>query len=246
MKRKSENITVYMLFHHEWLAVRKSLESVLKHYPKCQIILGRDALAPETNSELSRFDYELIKTRSCMEKFVLRNKDGDGLKSFTIDECLEVLKCHLERALDVALKSKNEYILFLEPDGYMRFKHSPLKHLDMETLTVNKYSLEVMNFVNQNSNRKLQFDGWGFVVGFVRKEAILRMYAWFIEHQRLIIELMKIDKRFAYMDFSFPLLAHMSNSKVERSKKIVECNRNKLWWFSRKPLLHQFKPFHEV
>jgi hypothetical protein len=235
-----------MLFHHEWLAVRKSLESVLKYYPNCQIILGRDELAPEINKELSLINYEYINTRSCMEKFVLLNKTGDGLKDFPIEDLFAILHCHVERAYDVAMKAQHEFILFLEPDGYMKHKHSPNLALDMETLTPNPYNQNVIDFVNKISPNKLKIHGWGFVVGFVRKEAILRMHTWFDQNPNTIKELMEIDRRFAYMDFSFPLLAHMSQSRVGKSKKIVECNRSKFWRFSRKPLLHQFKEFHNV
>lgn len=246
MKTPLSNISVYMLFHHEWNAVRKSLESVLKHYPNCQILLGRDVLAPENNKELTDIDYEFITTRSCMEKFVRLNKNGEGLESFSIVECYEILKCHVDRALDVALKAKYDDILFLEPDGYMRFKHSPKVNLDMETLTENPYSQQVIRFVNENSSYALKIDGWGFVVGFVRKEALHKMHDWFGKNQKVIMELMNIDRRFAYMDFSFPLLAHMSGSIVEKSQKIIECNRRRSWRFSRKPLLHQYKEFHKV
>ena len=48
-----------MLFHHEWLAVKKSLDSVLKHYPNSQIILGRDQLEPEENNLLENFSSKL-------------------------------------------------------------------------------------------------------------------------------------------------------------------------------------------
>lgn len=235
-----------MLFHHEWLAVRKSLESVIKYYPNCQIILGRDELEPETNDELKSINYEYIETRSCMEKFVLLNKTGNGLKDFTVEDLFEILQCHVARAYDVAMKSKHDFILFLEPDGYMKYKHSPNLALDMETLTANPYNQNVIDFVNKISANKLSINGWGFVVGFVKKEAILRMQTWFNQNHSSIKYLLEIDRRFAYMDFSFPLLAHMSHSRVEKSKKIVECNRSKFWRYSRKPLLHQFKEFHHV
>jgi hypothetical protein len=246
LKLSIENISVYMLFHHEWLAVKKSLDSVLKHYPNSQIILGRDQLEPEENKLLENFSYQTVKSRSCMEKFVLLKKSGSGLEFFSEDDLLSIIKCHIERAFDVANLANHEFILFLEPDGFMRYKHVPDNDSDMETLVANKFSLEVIEFVGRVSDKPLNFDGWGFVVGYVRKSTIIKMHKWFFENQDTVLELMRIDRRFAYMDFAFPLIAHMSKARVVVTDKVTECNRNKFWRISRKPMLHQYKPFHEV
>lgn len=235
-----------MLFHHEWVAVKNSLDSVLRYYPNCQIILGRDELEPEQNKLLENFSYQTVKSRSCMEKFVLLNKSGSGLEFFSEEDLLSIIKCHIERAFDVANLAVHEFVLFLEPDGFMRFKHVPDNDSDMETLVANKYSPEVIEFVSRVSGKLMNFDGWGFVVGYVRRSTIIMMYKWFFENQDTVLELMRIDRRFAYMDFAFPLIAHMSDANVLVTNKVTECNRNRFWRFSRKPMLHQFKPFHEV
>lgn len=235
-----------MLFHHEWVAVKNSLDSVLRYYPHCQIILGRDQLEPEQNMLLENFSYQTVESRSCMEKFVLLNKSGSGLEFFPEEDLLSIIKCHVERAFDVANLAVHEFVLFLEPDGFMRFKHVPDIDSDMETLVANKYSVEVIEFVSRVSGKPMNFDGWGFVVGYVRRSTIIMMHKWFFENQDTVLELMRIDRRFAYMDFAFPVMAHMSGANVVVTNKVTECNRNRFWRFSRKPMLHQFKPFHEV
>jgi hypothetical protein len=237
-------ISVFMLFHHEWNALIRSLESVEKFYPDAQVILGRDTLEFSRYDLVERFNPVVIESRSCMQKFLDYSYNLEGSQHFSSKEVLETVLCHVQRLKDVAEVASFENILCLEPDGFMRFKSEPSLDMDLDSLEANKYPQEILGAILEVSGRPLPISGWGFVVGWTNKNCLLKISAWCDSNQELLKKFAEIDHRFAYMDYSIPILAHLSGSKVGNSKQVEECNRNRFWRLSRKPLLHQHKYNH--
>lgn len=238
------SISVFMLFHHEWNALIRSLDSVKKYYPDAQFILGRDTLEFRRRDLVADYSPAVVETRSCMQKFLDHAYNLEGSQDFSLSEVVETVQCHVSRLKDVASHAEFENILCLEPDGFMRFKSQPRSDLDLDSLEANPYPNEILDLIREISGEPLPISGWGFVVGWTNKSCLNKIAAWCEINKDVLMKFAEIDHRFAYMDYSIPLLAHLSGSRVGNSNQVVECNRTRFWRLTRKPLLHQYKHNH--
>lgn len=237
------SFTSVIVFHNEFIAVQESLRGLKKHNPETEIFIARDSLPidDKTKENFNEFDPIYLPQQNCMELIydLIFNKVNPSKMS--IAQIKSLLTCNVDRMAKVASLSKFEYILYLEPDVRIRNKLFPIKNLDMDSLTINKYSSEFIELVNKLSGRQLEFNGWGYCTGFASSEGFKKIKNWTLENDHLVNELANLDYRVAYADFIFPILFHMAGLKVGESKMITECNRDFLWRFNRKPIVHQYK-----
>jgi len=235
------NLTALMIFHHEWAAVETCLRSFKKFYPDGQIILGRDSLTPYVHENIKYLNPELLSKNDAMEKMIELNFDSRSLLEISNAEKFQIVSKQMDRMRECAEKSQNEYILALEYDALVRGKIKVFDGVDLETLSINLYSAELINLIESITHRKVNFLGWGFVVGVVSRSAVFEATKWFENNRDVMMDLISIDSNFVYLDFLMPILVFLSGGNVEDNGLTIECNRDRFWRYRKNPLLHQYR-----
>jgi hypothetical protein len=237
------SFSALVVFHNEFTAVKECLGSLKKHNGETEIFIARDSLPIDdrTKEIFNEFNPIYLPQQNCMDviyEFILNKRHPSEMRP---EQIKSLLSCNVDRMEKVAKLAKYEYILYLEPDVRVRNKLIPNKKLDMDSLTVNKYTEKFIQLVEKLSGRTLEFDGWGYCTGFATSEGFKKIKKWTLENEKSINELVAQDYRVAYADFIFPILFHMADLKVGESKMVTECNRDFLWRFNGKPIVHQYK-----
>ncbi len=236
------NLSLFVLFHHEWNAINASIKKFLDLYPDGDIIVARDTLEFNEKNKLIQFPYKLVKTYSCMQKFIDLAWDLKTEESLSETECFKLMQCHIQRLVDVADCADNEWILAIESDAMINKRVPILDFSDIDIIEVNKFDLKYISEIQKISGDIFKASGWGFVVGPIRKDLIYKIYKWFHSNPELISRLINLDKRIVVMDFFIVVASHFVNARITNSNLVTECLRNKFWRLSSRPLLHQYKP----
>jgi len=235
------NLTALMIFHHEWNAIEVCLKSFKKFYPDGQIILARDTLIPFLPPELKYLDPELLDQNDAMNKIAELSFDSRPYQDLSISERLEAVSKQVSRVKEAALKSQNEHVLFLEYDALVRGKVKVFDGIDLETLSVNLYPANLVKQIEIISERKMNFFGWGFVVGVASKVSLLNAANWFENNLEVMKNLIELFPDLIVLDFLMPILVHLSGGNVADNQLTSECSRDRFWRWRKTPLLHQYR-----
>jgi hypothetical protein len=181
-----------------------------------------------------------------MEVFYTRRRDvNPDPELFSLSQSQTIINCYLSRLNKLGEVAKNENILCLEPDSMVRGKVKFSSGIGMECLSVNLYDEAVLKEVSSLSSRQLPISGWGFCIGLTTRTSLKSIWKWSQSNQETILNLLKIDQRLENIDHGLPIFAHLAGVQVNKTNQITEVNRNKLWRFNRKPLVHQYKKYYE-
>jgi len=142
---------------------------------------------------------------------------------------------------ECATRSKNEFILALEYDALVRGKIKVFSGVDLETLSANHYPITLIHAVERICQHKVNFLGWGFVVGVVKTSAIIKAAIWLEDNLEVMRRLVDLDPNFVFLDFLMPILIFLSGGHVEDNGLTVECSRDRFWRYRKAPLLHQYR-----
>jgi hypothetical protein len=233
-----------MIFHNEWLAARSAIESAVEHNEIQDVIIARDSKPIDDLAYFKHFNPNYLDTSSCMELFYRPKNHLGERPEISLTESLEIINCYVKRLESAARSTNSKEILCLEPDSLVRGPVKLSSGVDLECLTVNKYSKELVDFVNQLSKSVITIDGWGFCVGLVSRDCLIGIASFVSDNQSLISKLLKVDGRIVNIDHGLPILAHLAGFSVSKSKSITEVGRNRFWRFNRKPIVHQFKKYY--
>ena len=235
------NLTALMIFHHEWNAIEVCLKSFKKSYPDGQIILARDTLTPFLPIQLQYLNPELLGQNDAMNKIAELSFDSRTYLDLSIIERMDIVSKQIRRVKEAALKSRNENILFLEYDALVRAKVRVFDGVDLETLSANLYPADLIRYIETVSQRKIDFSGWGFVVGVASKASLLNAATWFDNNVEVMKNLLNLYPDFIVLDFLMPILVHLSGGNVADNRLTTECSRDQFWRWRKTPLLHQYR-----
>jgi len=234
-------LTAVMIFHHEWFDVYRCLKEFRTFYPNSEIILARDSLKPVLPVFLEEFSPTLLNSYNCMQTLIELNWNFETCNNIILEERVKIIGLQLERLYSAAIISKNEHLLALEYDAHIRAKVPVIRGVDVESSSVNKIDINVIDFINSISANNFPLNGYGFVVGTFSKQSAIKAFNWYNENINLVKELASIEPRLVYLDCLFPIFAHVSGSVVANNKLTVECKRDRLWRFKKTPLVHQYR-----
>ena len=233
-----------MIFHNEWLAAKNAIRSALDNNQIQDIIIARDSKPIDDLDYFKNLNPIYLETSSCMELFY-RPKNHLGQRpEISVSESLSIINCYVKRLKSAARLSSSDEILCLEPDSLVRGPVKLSSGVDLECLTVNKYSKELVDFVNRESESVIPIDGWGFCVGLVSRDCLIGIASFVNDNQSLITKLLEVDGKIVNIDHGLPILAHLAGFSVSKSKSITEVGRDRFWRFNRKPIVHQFKKYY--
>lgn len=235
------NLTALMIFHHEWEAVEVCLKSFRKFYPDGQIMLARDSLNPYIPDNLRYLNPEILSKNDAMEAMHEFHFDSRSLFELPTEQRLQIVMKQINRMKECATRSKNDFILALEYDALVRGKVRVYSGVDLETLSANRYSPNLIHTVESLCQRKVSFFGWGFVVGIVRTSAIIKAAVWLEDNLEVMKHLVELEPNFVFLDFLMPMLIFLSGGNVEDNGLTVECSRDRFWRYRKAPLLHQYR-----
>jgi hypothetical protein len=235
---------VYLIFHDEWLAAKEAIASALKHNKIVDVIIARDSKPLDDLSYFKEFSPIYLETSSCMELFYRPKNEFGQRPRIYFSESLSIINCYVNRLEKAAQVSNASEILCLEPDSLIRGRVKLSSGTDLECLTVNKYSKELLDQVNLISNSKIPIEGWGFCVGLVSRACLLGIASFVNENQLLIADLIKVDEKLVNIDHGLPIFAHLAGFSVSKSGAITEVGRNRFWRLNRKPIVHQYKKYY--
>lgn len=233
-----------MIFHNEWLAARSALESAVDHNLIQDVIIARDSKPIDDLAYFKHLNPKYLDTSSCMELFYRPKNHLGERPEISLSESLAIINCYVKRLESAARSTNSTEILCLEPDSLVRGPVKLSSGVDLECLTVNTYSKELVDFVNQLSKSVIPIDGWGFCVGLVSRDCLIGIASFVSDNQSLITKLLKVDGKIVNIDHGLPILAHLAGFSVSESKSITEVGRNRFWRFNRKPIVHQFKKYY--
>ena len=235
------NLTAVMIFHHEWFDVYRCLSEFKKFYPNGQVILARDSLKPIIPNFLEEFDPIAMESYECMQKLVELNWNLEKAADIPLEVRYEIANLQLKRLFEAASLSVNEHLLALEYDAHIRRKIPIYFGVDVESLEINPYKGELLEFVENLSGKKFPLVGYGFVVGTFSRSSAINAYTWFLKNKPNVMKLLELDYRLVYLDCLFPIFAHLGGASVANNDLTSECKRDKLWKFRKTPLVHQFR-----
>jgi hypothetical protein len=223
----------------------KALSSVLKNNSNVEdFIIARDSKPMDDSEYFQNFNPRLLSQKNCMKDFYKKGIDGARLEGRTIDDSLRIVNCYVSRLEELANLSRNENILCLEPDSFVRGKVHFRSGVDMECLAVNAYPENLIGKVEKISGKRLPLRGWGFCIGLTNRTTLVNIAEWLRMNQECVRMLLTEDQRLENIDYGLPLLAHLSGGIVSKTSQITEVNRNRMWRFNRKPLVHQYKKYY--
>lgn len=237
-------LSVYMIFHNEWLAARSAIESAVDHNQIQDVIIARDSKPIDDLAYFNHLNPIYLETSSCMELFYRPKNHLGERPEISLTESVAIINCYVKRLESAARSSNSDEILCLEPDSLVRGPVKLSSGVDLECLTVNKYSKELVDFVNRTSKSVIPIDGWGFCVGLVSRSCLIGIASFVSNNQSLISNLLKVDGKIVNIDHGLPILAHLAGFSVSKSKSITEVGRDRFWRFNRKPIVHQFKKYY--
>jgi hypothetical protein len=233
-----------MIFHNEWLAAKRAIESVINHNQIQEVIIARDSKPIDDLDYFKNLSPIYLETSSCMELFYRPKNHLEQRPEISSSESLSIINCYVRRLESAAQSSSSDDILCLEPDSLVRGPVKLSSGVDLECLTVNKYSKELVDFVNQKSKSSIPIDGWGFCVGLVSRACLIGIASFVNDNQSLIRKLLEVDGKIVNIDHGLPIFAHLAGFSVSKSNSITEVGRDRFWRFNRKPIVHQFKKYY--
>ena len=235
------DLTAMMIFHHEWDAVESCLSRFKKFYPSGEILLVRDSFTPYTPKKLEYLSPILTSKNDAMDKIIEFAFDKRPLTDMSVEERFKIVTKQVMRVEECARLATKDYLLALEYDAVVRKKVPVFHGVDLETLEVNSYSTDFIQLIQTISGKKVNFKGWGFVVGVAKRSALLEAAKWFRSNEVTAKMLTDIEPRMIFLDFLLPILVHLSGGNVANNKLTTECSRDKYWRLRKSPLLHQFR-----
>lgn len=237
--------TTYIVFHDEYHATLMALSSVLQSNNHVKdFIIARDSKPMENIEYFQKFSPRILSQWNCMKDFYIGRNDPSRFSARSIDDSLNIVNCYVSRLEELAIISRNENILCLEPDSIVRGRVQFQSGVDMECLAVNAYPEPLIEMVELFSGKSLPLRGWGFCIGLTNRTTLLNLAEWLRINQDTVRKLLAMDQRLENIDYGLPLLAHMSGGIVAKTSQITEVKRNRLWRFNRKPLVHQYKKYY--
>jgi hypothetical protein len=175
-----------------------------------------------------------------MQPLVDLNFNLETARDIELGKRTEIVINQLARLNEIANTSETEFILGLEHDAKIRKIIPVYEDTDLEILEFNKYPEKLLQYIQKISGRSLNFIGWGFVVGVFSKSIAIKSYEWALKNPKTIESLIFEYPSMVYLDFLFPIIAHLAGGTISNHGLTVECKRDRLWRFRKAPLLHQF------
>jgi len=230
-----------IIFHHEWQALHEAARSFRNNYKLGEVFIARDTLSIEKTEILESLGAKYLPTFSTTQFFIDLKSANRGLDSISGVEFLNKINQDLGRMKQVVQNSKSDYILFMEADSYVQSRVAIDEKFDMDTLVANRYSYDFLRLVHEISGRKLPVDGWGFVTGHVKTNALRESLFWAENNNKTLLKLFNCDPRFTYLDHFLPIIFHLAGFKIYNSGQVGECLRDKRWEKKKYTLLHQYR-----
>jgi len=230
-----------IIFHHEWESLRIASLSFKQYYPEGKLLIARDTLPVEKRPFLDSLGAHYLRSYSTTQFFIDLNEAGRKLSSVTDEEFIGKIKQDIYRLAEACSLSTSDYLICMEADSLVtgRVEVNPRFHMD--TLIANPYKRNFRRLVSRLSGEKFQVKGWGFVTGYVRRDALLRSLDWARENSDVLVQLFNEDQRFLYLDHFLPVLFHLSGEPIFNSGKVGECLRDPNWESKDYALLHQYR-----
>lgn len=238
------DLDAVIIFHHEWKAVKRVCDEYLSLYPRGRVLLARDTLPVYQHPMLSGMPVEYLDTYECMEKITHMIWDDRPMGELPLGVRMDIVMNQIFRMKHAAERAQTEFFLVLEYDASVRGRVPIFPDTDIESLDINKYPAWLLEQIRAISGRELGVDGWGFVVGTVRRQLCLDVATWAKNNYSVLQSLVEREPRMVVLDFLYPIVSHLADGKVGNHGLTVECDRDKNWKKSKAPLLHQYRGRH--
>lgn len=233
-----------VIFHHEWKAVKRVCEEYLRFYPSGRIFLARDTLPQYKHPLLSEFPVEYLESFECMQKINEMIWDERPMSELDQETRMKIVLNQVDRLAHASEQVRTDYFLALEYDASVRGRVPIYSGTDLESLDVNKYPDWLLNELLIKTGRPLGIDGWGFVVGTVRREIPSLIASWARNNDAYLRNLVDREPRMVVLDFLYPVVCHLAGGSVANHGLTIECDREKNWKRQKAPLLHQYRGRH--
>lgn len=230
-----------IIYYNEINSLVECCLSFRKYYSTGNLMVARDTLPPIIIPELNMLNPVYLPSYSTTQLFIDLQNANRELKTLTLQEFNEKISQDLQRLTSALDSCKTEYLIYLEADSLVLGRVVISEDFQMDTLDANRYSRKFLRRIRQISGRQLPVKGWGFVTGYLKCESAKNMLAWSKVHPEVLEELFLLDPRMAYLDFFFPVLAHLSGVDIGKSFQVGECLRDPKWENSNYTLLHQYR-----
>lgn len=230
-----------IIFHHEWESLRVASLSFKQFYPEGKLLIARDTLEIETKPYLDDLGAHYLQTYSTTQFFIDLSKAGRKLSSVSEEEFLGKINQDVNRLAEAISLTTSDYLICMEADSLVRGRVSVNPQFHMDTLVANPYSRKFRNLVSELSTSKFPVKGWGFVTGYVKKDALLRSLDWAKLNSEILTRLFNEDQRFLYLDHFLPVLFHLAGEPIYHSGQVGECLRDAGWESKSYSLLHQYR-----
>jgi hypothetical protein len=235
------SLTALLIFHHEWVEVKRIINEFHKFYPDSEVILSRDTLKPMLPEFLKSSNIKIMNTYECMQPLIELNWNLENASDLKLSKRYSIVESQLARLNEAANLANTEFLLALESDAHIRSKIPIYVDSDVESLEVNKYNSDLLDYVERISGKPFPLKGYGFVVGTFSKKSAQNAFTWFKSNTKYIEDLLNIDSNLVYLDALFPLMAHLSGSIISNNNLTIECKRDRFWRLKPQPLVHQYK-----
>lgn len=238
------NMDAIIIFHHEWESLRIAALSFKQHYPEGKLLIARDTLALEKKPYLDALGALYVRTYSTTQFFIDLKHEGRKLSSVTDKEFLGKITQDISRLEEAAMLATSEYLICMEADSLVRGRVAVNPKFHMDTLVANPYTRHFRKLVSELSGTNFPIEGWGFVTGYVNRDALTRSLDWAKLNLGVLIRLFNEDQRFLYLDHFLPVLFHLAGESIYHSGQVGECLRDPKWQSKDYTLLHQYREYY--
>jgi hypothetical protein len=234
----------YLTAFDEELAVRKLFQNIKNVFPEVNVYFTSDG-----GLDFSNLISSSNRVKFCMGEDSLSGTfriNGDNyretLNQKVIVEAALVFLRRMEEAIDYL---SSEFIVVIDPDTKFRRKFTVQPATRLLGTRVNSGLPESTTKVLQKYGG-IPITAWGANPAIFHAETFRAGLLQIDGKRRDFLE--EIAETyygiFAY-DLLIPIVFSLAGIAEKFNANIVECGRNKLWRFSRKPIIHQYRKYYE-
>jgi len=229
--RLTDNLGFFFSCFKEDDAVRFCINNIRSFYPDSPIYLASDG--GSDFSDLER-QYENLKFRLYEDKLGYVNHPETKDKEKLIECCEEFL----ERIKAATEYSNKEYMIYYEPDVFLRGQIRVESDLHINGSYANTMDHTVLEYIDRKNpqNSNLNFGACGGSI--MRASSLIDVISR--TDRSLLRDLVYLDPRISNCDFLLTVLFNVHGYRYHVNSDFIEARRDQQWTTTGHSIVHQF------
>jgi hypothetical protein len=229
-----DNLGIFFSCYREREAVRFCIDNIRDYYPKAPIYLASDG--GYDFSDICKSD----NIKFSMYEDILGYVNNPELKEE--DKLISCCREFLRRIKDSLEYCKTEYILYYEPDVFLRGKIKTNPKSDLSGSFANTIHSNVLSLIEKYNPGNINYN-FGACGGSLIKTSSLKEVIKNTD-DKLLEEIIRNDKRISNCDYLLTVLFSIFGYIYLENIDFIEANRNQNWELTNHSIVHQYHKYY--